>query len=217
VREQFSGAEAFFLSAAPSEWLQALFLDVKVVQYATLVTYVSWFTLPILGGLPLLLYRPERYWKLTGFLLLTYYAGMPFFALYPIEPPWLHHNDIERVIAILIPDTVGKDTNPYAAMPSLHIAVPAAAALWYGWSSGWGRMLWGYTGILTVAIVYSGDHYLADAAAGVLVAFAVYQAALLLGLPLVERRKPAAGPSATSALIERQNQLPRLTSTRPSR
>ena len=78
-------------------------------------------------------------------------------------------------------------------MPSLHVALPAAAAFWYGWGERAGRALFAYSALIAVTVMYTGDHYLADIAAGYGLAGCVFFAVRRLGWPLlrtipVERR-----------------------------
>jgi hypothetical protein len=138
-----------------------------------------------------------------------YYAGMPFFALYPLEPPWAHApDDVFRTFAVLHPEIVGKDTNPYASMPSLHIAMPAAASLWWGWRHGYGRALLAYTCLIGLVVVYSGDHYVADVVAGFALAGVVYTLVRWSRLPLLATRWPAREHAAAGA-------TPQVTPRRP--
>lgn len=213
VRESFTAVESVLLTAEPSRWLQHLFLDVHFLQQAAFYVYFSWFFMPVSAGLPLILTRPKLYWRLIAFLLLTYYAGMAFFILYPLEPPWLHAPEIQRVIALVVPETVGKDPNPYAAMPSLHVALPAAAALWYGWRHPYGKLFWGYSALIGLTVVYTGDHYLADIAGGYLLAWAAYALARRSPIPLLDDREEAVpageSPAPLRPRLERQRQRQR--------
>ena len=107
-----------------------------------------------------------------GFGALTY-------LLVPTEPPWMAGLEMQRITASIynarIPTLVsGLDTNPVAAMPSLHVAIPAycaaVAASRYGWRVG--LPLWAYVGAVTFSAIYLGEHYAVDALAGGLLAFA---------------------------------------------
>jgi hypothetical protein len=77
--------------------------------------------------------------------------------------------------------------NPLAAMPSLHFATSVQAAHALGATGRVaGAVGWGYTGILGFALVYLGEHYVVDLAAGL---------ALAEG---VRRTAPALGPAAAA-------------------
>jgi membrane-associated phospholipid phosphatase len=124
------------------------------------------------------LYRRSRpiYVALRNTVIATWLIAVPIFALFPVAPP--------RLAEIGIADTVssqvgvgltGRSTlfyNPFAAVPSLHvgfafaIAVAAAAALHAPWAKAL-ALLWGP--LVTLSVVATGNHYLFDIAAGLLV------------------------------------------------
>jgi hypothetical protein len=184
VRRSFTGIEEVLLTAAPTHWLQGSPLDTHAMQLASTTVYITWFLAPITAGIGVLLFRPHDYWRFIAFLLIAYYAVMPFFALYPLEAPWAHDASIRRFVAETFPDAAARDPNPYAAMPSLHVALPAAAALWYGLRSWMGRLVLSYSALIGLVVVYGGDHYLADVLAGYAVAAATFLGARALRLPV---------------------------------
>jgi hypothetical protein len=184
VRRSFTAVEQVLLTAAPTHWLQGSPLDIHAVQLASTTVYITWFLAPITAGIGVLLFRPHDYWRFIAFLLIVYYAVMPFFALYPIEAPWAQDPDVRRFVAETFPEAAAKDPNPYAAMPSLHVALPAAAAFWYGLRSWMGRLVFGYSALIGVVVVFGGDHYVADVIAGYAVAAAAFVVARRLRLPV---------------------------------
>ena len=196
VRHDFTAIERFLLTDAPTRWLQGSFIDVYPTQVAAIAVYVTWFMVPITCAVGVLLFRPGDYWRFIAFLLFLYYAVMPFFMLYPLEAPWAQDATIHRFVAERFPDAAARDPNPYAAMPSLHVALPAAAALWYGLNTFWGKLVLGYAALIGLVVVYSGDHYLADVIAGFAIAAAVYATARALRLPLFAR-EPVPSPGAS--------------------
>jgi PAP2 superfamily protein len=200
VHTHFNAFEQVLFWDGTSRWLQAAFLDIRPLQYAAVYVYASWFFLPIVATLPLFSDGSRSYWRLIGFLMLTYYAGMPFFALYPLQPPWMHDGSVQHVLALVNPGIAGRDDNPYAAMPSLHVALPAAAACWYGWRERAGQVLFAYSALIAVTVMYTGDHYIADIAAGYALAGCVLFAVRRLGWPLLRTNSaPAAEPTASPA------------------
>ena len=124
------------------------------------------------------LYRRSRpiYHSLRNTVIATWLIAVPIFALFPVAPP--------RLAGIGIADTVssqagvgltGRSTlfyNPFAAVPSLHvgfafaISVAAAAALRAPWARAL-ALLWGP--LVTLSVVATGNHYLFDVVAGLLV------------------------------------------------
>jgi hypothetical protein len=159
-------------------------------------------------GLGLVLWlRRSPHFKLfrTSFTVLMA-AGITGFALIPTVPPWMayelfgflpkliHFN--VRIYASIAPAlTSSFNTNPVAAMPSLHAAFPILCSL-IVWAAVRGRS-WPfhvYTFLILFTIVYTGDHYVVDILAGGLLAAAGFFAARKLG---------KAKASAESAAAER--------------
>ncbi len=115
--------------------------------------------------------------------------ALPIFAAYPVAPP--------RLVGIGLKDTVshqaavaltGHSTlfyNPYAAVPSLHVGlafavgVAAAVALRPRWAKTL-ALMWGP--VVTLAVVATGNHYVFDVAAGLLVTALAYGATRLAHL-----------------------------------
>ncbi len=89
-------------------------------------------------------------------------------------PPLIHFNSI--IFNFELPDlSTGFDTNPIAAMPSLHAAFPflACLLLWrlYRWKA---LPFYIYTATVLFTIIYTGDHYITDILAGLLLAAVCY-------------------------------------------
>jgi hypothetical protein len=87
----------------------------------------------------------------------------------------------------MFPKAVARDPNPNAAMPSLHVGLTVAAALWYGLRTAPGKFVLAYSALISFVVVYQGDHYVADALGGYAVAAAAYGAARWLRLPVFAR------------------------------
>ena len=190
LRMHFSAVENVLLTDWPNRILQTDWLQPVPLQHMAAMIYISWFALPLTATLPLFTRKAANPWRLVGFVMLVYYAGMPFFALYPLQPPWAHDPDhIRRIFIDLHPEAANKDSNPFAAMPSLHVALPMAASLWYGWRTRWGKVMLAYACLIWFTVVYSGDHYVADGAGGALLATSVYGLVRLTKLPLLPNRQ----------------------------
>jgi len=112
-------------------------------------------------------------------LMFTTIVGLVGFSLLPIAPPRLLPGFIDTMAryshygwwgkAASAPRGFGKDTNQYAAMPSLHVG-------WAVWS-GWQLMRFGkhritrylgvaYPFVLSVDVIATANHYLLDVVAG---------------------------------------------------
>ncbi len=122
--------------------------------------------------------------KVSFYFLLT--VGMSLYALVPTAAPWmasqmfglmppLVHFNIE-LYTMYLPDlTSGFNTNPVAAMPSLHAAFPFLCSLLL-WSKYKFKALpfYIYTGLILFTIVYTGDHYVIDIIFGIVIAIISY-------------------------------------------
>jgi hypothetical protein len=195
INDHFNAFERVIFNADPTRWLQALLLDIEAVRLLAVGIYFSWFGLKLFALVPLMLrWRPYQPWQLVGYILLAYYLTMACFWLMPLEPPWMHFNDIPRVQDLVFSRTSGSDNNPYAAMPSLHVMLPAMIALWYGLRDPIGRAFLAYSGLISITVVYTGDHYVADIAAGYALALAMHAAFRAFRLPFFPARQAPPRP-----------------------
>jgi membrane-associated phospholipid phosphatase len=139
--------------------------------------------LAVVPGALFFLYRrsPAIYRRLRDTILATWMLSVPIFALFPVAPP--------RLAGIGMADTVsdqaavaltGHSTvfyNPLAAVPSLHcgfafaIGIALAAAARTRWTKAL-ALTWGP--IVALSVVATGNHYVFDIAAGLLVSVAGY-------------------------------------------
>jgi PAP2 superfamily len=151
------------------------------------------------------LYRRSRpvYRRLRTTVIATWLIAVPVFALFPVAPP--------RLAGIGIADTVSSQAavaltghstvfyNPYAAVPSLHvgfafaIGIAAAAVLRAAWARTL-ALLWGP--VVTLSVLATGNHYVFDVAAGLLVTAAGFAAGRL-----TNRHRRAANDHRTSSLV----------------
>lgn len=132
--------------------------------------------------------RPEpAYALLRTALLLASGLGLAGFVLFPTAPPRLATPDIadtvSRAAVNLNSTSLHWLYNPYAAMPSMHVAY----ATLVGFSvARWGRRrIWRWVGGLypiwvATEVIATGNHFVVDVAAGLLVAAAALGAAVLL-------------------------------------
>jgi membrane-associated phospholipid phosphatase len=184
---QFSYAitaeKAMFLGSLPTIWLQDAFYSyarLRPLEVYTISVYLSFFYVPHAAALALWRWDRELFRAYAPAFLLTLYIGLITCAVLPTAPPWLaaEAGTIPTVYQIL-PDIMehlapglyqqGENTagtNAVAAMPSLHSAVPWLMAIAF-WKYRWFRWpaLW-YAASMSFAVVYLGEHYFVDAAAG---------------------------------------------------
>jgi membrane-associated phospholipid phosphatase len=162
----------------------------------------TWFFVPHSSVLYVLLRKPQRAVAAAARMYAVFDIGAVFYWLVPTAPPWWaaahgHHEQEEsiRVRRMMIEygeqfwgrrwgalyDALGG--NPLAAMPSLHFATSLMAAhLLEEVGPVSGLVGWSYAGLLALALVYLGEHYVIDLIAG-----AALAEALRLGAPRATR------------------------------
>jgi hypothetical protein len=153
------------------------------------VVHGSHFVVFLGFGLFLWLRRSPRFRLFRASFTFLMAAGITGFALVPTVPPWmaaelfgflpkLVHFNIRIYNAVAPGLNTGFNTNPVAAMPSLHAAFPILCSL-----VAWAAFRWRswpfhvYTLLVLFTIVYTGDHYVVDVLAGGLLAAAGFTAA----------------------------------------
>jgi membrane-associated phospholipid phosphatase len=168
--------------------------------------------LAVVPGALFFLYKrsPGVYRRLRDTILATWMLSVPIFALFPCAPP--------RLAGIGMADTVsdqagvaltGHSTvfyNPLAAVPSLHcgfafaIGIALAAAARTPWTKAL-ALMWGP--VVALSVVATGNHYVFDIAAGLLVSVAGYVVGTRASRLLAERplrlRRPTFGPNVAEA------------------
>ena len=148
-------------------------------------------------------YRRGSYAFVRNMAVISWTAGVIWYALQPVAPP--------RLLASGFTDTVSTQTffdldsefvrafyNPVAAMPSLHVGMAPVVA-WalirltpWVWSRALG---WAYPVLVSVSIVVTGNHYLLDIAGGLAV---VLPAAAISAWLVRPQRQGAGGPTGPS-------------------
>jgi PAP2 superfamily len=116
--------------------------------------------------------RPDTYRPARSTLVAINVIGLVIFWLVPVAPPRLLPGEgfIDTTILAGVANAAGSAANPYAAMPSLHLA-------WAAWTAvvavrmtrtRWLRIAWiCYPLVTTTVVIGTGNHYLFDVFAGV--------------------------------------------------
>jgi membrane-associated phospholipid phosphatase len=150
-------------------------------------------------------YRRNEYAFVRNMAILSWSAGLIWYALQPVAPP--------RLLVGGAIDTVSSQTffdldsgfirafyNPVAAMPSLHVGMaPVVAwALWRLTPWWWTRALGiAYPFLVTISIIVTGNHYWLDVAGGLAVVLpAAAVSAWLVRVPHDDPPQDAAPPRA---------------------
>ncbi|HEY7455638.1 MAG TPA: phosphatase PAP2 family protein [Solirubrobacterales bacterium] len=200
VRYPIVADRALGLGRLPNARLQrALARLPRVGALNHFLTWVHWlwFIEPYAALLFILLRHPERFPRAARQLAAVFDLGCAVYFAAPTAPPWWASEQGEtgeEVQRIMV--DVGEGTwksawprmyaalggNPWAAMPSLHFATSLTAAISLSKTGrAPGAVGWAYALTLGFALVYLGEHYVTDLAAG-----ASLVTAVRYGEPLAE-------------------------------
>ncbi len=181
--------------------------EVTALDRALSIVHWAWFMEPHISLLWVQRRHVERFPRAARQMAATYDLGCLVYFAVPTAPPWYASEigatggEIRRVMVDAGEELWGKrawarldqafNTNPWAAMPSLHFATSVMAAIHLAEIGVLpGALGWGYALTLGFALVYLGEHYVTDLLAG---------AALVA---LVRRGEPIAEP-----LVEAGNRV----------
>ena len=177
-----------FNGELPTIRLQASWYETGHIQlHDYYFTFIHWsyFIIPHAVALYLFIRRPQlfRQYLIALAILLTLGLGL-YFGL-PSNPPWMAPESVNSPGAptvIRIMEPIGKElggglyqagynvvgeSNPIAAMPSIHFAV-TFLLVWVAWEFGrtWRILATIYAISMGLALVYMGEHYVVDVVAG---------------------------------------------------
>ena len=164
----------------------------------------AWFLVPHGTALYLLLFRRGHFERGATRIYATFDIGLLGYWGVPTAPPWYaaraglmadgHTPELRRMMVEYGEQFWGDrwtrlygvlGGNPLAAMPSLHFATSVQSARVLAETGPVaGAVGWAYAGTLGVALVYLGEHYVVDLAAGLALA------------EVVRRAAPAVAPAA---------------------
>lgn len=197
--------EALFGGHVPTVWLQDRLWDASHVHwydYGIWAVYMTHFFAVWVTAALLWRFARARFRRYAVTAVLLSLAAFATYWAYPAQPPWLAGEgvrmaSVDRIVPIVwgqlgVPTAQsiyenGDFVNPVAAMPSLHAGFPLMLLLFF-WSGGrWVRLALGaYTLAMAFTLVYGGEHFVADIAAGWAMALGVHA---LVGVGV--RRAPA--------------------------
>jgi hypothetical protein len=168
----------FFVEPSVQTWASGSHLLMAIATWLYLNAQTT-----ILIGVLLYLYvaRNRSFYFVRNMLAAGFALGLVGYVLYPTAPPrflpeWGFFDTIADIAHIPQSSTVDPSSaffNPYAAIPSMHVA----CALMIGWplaklvrwrvARAW---WWAYPGIITFVTVVTANHFIADALLGALTA-----------------------------------------------
>jgi hypothetical protein len=193
VVPQIDFDKALFGGQLPTVWLQEHLwhaADPRWYDYAVWGVYMTHFFAVWVTAAFLWRRARPRFRRYAATAVLLSLAAFATYWAYPAQPPWLTGEgvlmpSVDRIVPTVW-DQLGVPTaqsiyengdfvNPVAAMPSLHAAFPLMLLLFF-WSSGrWVRLgLGAYTLAMGFTLVYGGEHFVADIAAGWAMALGVH-------------------------------------------
>ena len=168
--------ETTVLGGLPTIWLQHHFWNLarQELEWASVVVHTSWFFVPLLAGVFVSLRRPERIGSFFRWWIALEFVALPLFALLPMRPPWLDNGEVTRIIALRFGGEIS-DSNPLAAMPSLHVAFPVLIAMWFTRERWWGpaAAMAAYASVVSFEVVFSGEHYVVDVLGAIFVSLVI--------------------------------------------
>lgn len=182
-----------FFGTTPTIWLQAhLFDPLSLAWYDYATTFVHWSYFFLPHVLAIILWRryPDLFSRYLISTTLLLGAGLVVYFLVPAAPPWLTtdtapQEDIFRVMANVGREinsslydrtySVVGDSNPVAAMPSMHQAITFLACLFVArFGLWWAVAAWIYAAAMGFSLVYTGEHYVIDIVVGSALALYAY-------------------------------------------
>lgn len=187
-----------FFGRLPTASLQDVWWHGRVMWYDFLFygAYTLHFVLPFALAALVWKMRERHYWRVITAFLLVSFAGFLTYLAFPAAPPWMASDKslIEPVTRVSshvfaafgisdFPSVYNKiSPNPVAAMPSLHAAFAVLFALFVStlFRNPWRWLAWAYPFLIMLGTVYMGEHYVIDAALGI-----VYAAVGYWGSPYV--------------------------------
>ena len=173
--------QTLFMGVVPTVWLQQHFLSSTWLIFFTVIVYASYFLAPHAVALALWRRIPEHFQPYVAAFLATCFLSLILHFLLPTAPPWLAARLGGLPHIVRMTDDVGcqisaaayqqgyalTDSNPVAAMPSLHMALTSLVAV-IAWRAGncWRILATLYAAAMLFSVIFLGEHYVADALAG---------------------------------------------------
>jgi hypothetical protein len=175
--------EVWLFGQLPSSTLQHHWLtpaDRHWYDFLLMVVYYSFFILPLLIAALMIVRNHAAFWFNFWTLAVMEGSALVVHAALPTAPPWIADSSIYKItkigqaatnVAANAPSSAlaSVDTNPFAAMPSVHMGVTCALAVtaWRFGRTGYRAASLLYCGAMAICLVYFGEHYVVDEIVGV--------------------------------------------------
>lgn len=217
-----------FNGEIPTIRLQAAFYtrgDIEWWDYYFTIIHWSYFIVPHAVALWIWWRSRREFQHYLAAMTMTLFLGLVIYFIIPTNPPWMAPEAIDSPGAPVVQRIMGNiaeqiggglyeagykivgESNPIAAMPSLHFAV-TFLLVWVARGRGlwWEIAAWLYALSMGAALVYMGEHYVIDIVVGGMVTtFAWYATRRWMGLYSdevepetleIESSEPATVPAA---------------------
>ncbi|MQA00166.1 MAG: phosphatase PAP2 family protein [Dehalococcoidia bacterium] len=206
------------LGQVPTVWLQQQFHSPGVTAPQDIlftVVYLSFFVAPYLTLVTLWFHARPKAAPFARAFVGALFAGLVLIIAVPTAPPWMAaeaglippvsrvaHEFIAGVNSSVYQETYEfAGVNDIAAMPSIHVAVTFVVAVALARSGRRGARAAGiaYVAAMGVALVYLGEHYVADVVAGVATGWVGWRISDHLGRRTSEGARGVLAESAVEA------------------
>jgi hypothetical protein len=201
--------EEALIGRTPAQWMQGWFgAENPVLSPMAFELWLSlfWMT-PVLCAVAAFLGGKRAFYSLLAVHMAVMLSADTLYFLFPTRPPWMDL-EVTRLIAIKTANATAFDTNPYASLPSLHVAVPAAYAIWFARQVDprlrvLAPPLFAWVAGMSWAVMYTGEHYALCVVEGLLWAAAAHMMLprLAAGIAAVRPRRPYATPAPAPAYL----------------
>jgi len=171
------------LNDYPTRWLQEkLGTDTAIAYFASYYYFIP-HVLIMAGLAPMFIISKRRPpWFYLCIALIIFIIDTSFYFIYPVAPPVrLDSQFIEPIRINIFPFSDSTISVHYSALPSGHIFISFLGLL-IAYLEKWKKAVIIYalnTVIMTFVIVYTGDHYIEDAIASIILVLGVYALTLL--------------------------------------
>jgi hypothetical protein len=167
----------------PTTWLQDRYFELGHVHWydrVAVFVYLSHFFVSLTLAIVLWCVGYDVFRRYLATLVTLTLITLVTYVLYPAAPPWMaalnnHLSPVTRVVRTTLSE-LGSTTvntavekgaaysNPVAAMPSLHAAIPMMLLLFFwGTARWWLRVLLvAYALAMALTLAYTGEHYVID-------------------------------------------------------
>jgi len=144
--------------------------DLVWFDYSGFVLHMTWFFLPLVLGLAVMLLERRKVMEFFAWGLAAYYLSDIAFIAFPVKPPWMEPGITRILLERSFVHYTGLDNNPFAAFPSMHACLPMLLTLFFFLRCDRARFLGWFTGVYALligfAVVYLGEHWVVDVLGG---------------------------------------------------